>query len=572
MKAYLTTTTWLGCLWGCCLLGCSSETPAPAPDAASNANARGENPGDPPPGEARPDATTSGELSIAPSTDDRYARKTNEAAASVPAEPWTGARPELPVYPLSLEQFQAQWQIDLEAAEEPLEQVIERIVAEAPNWRPKLVVATASGDVSPDPNDVLQRPVTLKLNQVSRLEAIERVCEAAGVYPEYDHQHAFAEKHEAVIRLRPGQRGGDAVAGAAPARWVTFAGPLRIEILRVAEFPPYGVGNLKARVTSLPLPSPVRELIDGPSVTFQEVITNDDAQALTGLGQTARVIVPTALEVAESSLALQHLMRTATSLKETRGMVSLPLPRITSAVWLDSLTEGHTAQGEGVSATVRLSWATPGAWGVRYEVVSDRSLEGLVAFAFDKEGQRIHTVSYGTTWAPGFNQGSGSINLSTEPRMLAVVVVKKMQSYEREFTLENIPLARSAEQPVELPRLEFGDFERPLSVGAGELMREGIFKQVELTLHNHANKDVREIELTFSYLNAQGEKLQDSSVSVAARYQDAADPYPSLVKAGDSTKVLQSAPLCPDETAEVRVTVDAVLFSDLDRWPEGAAR
>jgi hypothetical protein len=265
-------------------------------------------------------------------------------------------------------------------------------------------------------------------------------------------------------------------------------------------------------------------------------------------------------------LQLRNLLKDVSQLAEVQGFVRLPIPLETSVAWLDSLEEGYEVRTEALSVKLLTNTVTPGSWYLRYEVFSSSSIEGLVAFAFDAAGQLIPTDSFGTSWAPGVNQGTGSLNLSQEPRMLAVVVIDKQTVFESEFALKNIPLTKSAAQPAEPMTLAFAGFDHPLTLGVGDLKRETIFKEFELTLNNHTNKDIREIEFTMHYLDAQGEKLRDNPTSVAAKYDDAKEPYPILVKAGATAKMMQTAYLCPDETRQITITLTSVLFADLERW------
>ena len=52
-------------------------------------------------------------------------------------------RPVLPLLAMSVEEFNAWWQIDLEVQEQPLGQVLEQLVAKIPDWTPEIFVAAA---------------------------------------------------------------------------------------------------------------------------------------------------------------------------------------------------------------------------------------------------------------------------------------------------------------------------------------------------------------------------------------------------------------------------------------------
>lgn len=571
---------WVGCCLLVCTLGCGSKPDATIPDSASGDATSAQGDDSKLTELARPNEDASAPSSVAklPSAlpaDDRYATGRITETKVVEVKPWTGPRPELPVYPMTVEQFNAAWEIDLDVVEQPLAKVIEQIVAEVPLWQPQLQVATDEENAGAAVvlSGALEKPISLKLSQVSRLEAIERACEAAGVYPEYAFEREFADS-KPTIRLHTGPRSrkfGRAEANPA-SQLVAFVGPQMIELTRVNEYPPYAVGSLELRRLSLPLPAPVRNLQEGPACTFERVLLADGRDVHAGHGGATHVIVPTILDVRNDRLQLKDLLRDVTQLAEVQGDVKLPIPLKTSVAWLDSLAEGYKTQTDELSVTLLTNSVSYGSWYLRYEVFSAGSLEGLVAFAFDTNGELIETDSFGTSWAPGFNQGTGSLNLAREPRMLAVVVIDKQTAFASKFSLKHIPLARSAEQPAELPSLTFDGFDHPLTIGAGELKRDAIFKEVELTMTNYSNKDIREIELTMHYLDAQGNKLRDNPTSMAAKYDNAHEPYPILVKAGATTKRVQTAYLCPDETKQVTLTVSSILFADLERWTAQSPR
>lgn len=566
---------------GCCLLailpGCGSKTEVPAPEAGSASKA-----GDLPGQHDRSNLTavtrpnedplnpSVAKQSPAVPSDDRYATGPKTAAKVIAVKPWTGPRPELPVYPLTVEQFNAAWEIDLEVADQPLAKVIEQIVAQVPLWQPQLLVATDEQNAGSALalSSALEKPISLKLSKVSRLEAIERACEAAGVYPEYAHEREPAADSKPVIRLHAGPRSRKLSSGEADSasQLVAFVGPQMIEVTQIQEYPPYAVASLELKLLSLPLPSPVVNLVEGPTCTFEHVLLADGRDVLAGPDGITRVIEPTLLDVRNDRLQLGGLLKDVSQLAEVQGFVRLPIPLQTSVAWLDSLEVGYQVQTETLSVKLLTNSVTPNSWYLRYEVFSGASIEGLVAFAFDAEGRLIPTDSFGTSWAPGVNQGTGSLNLSQEPRMLAVVVIDKQTVFESAFALKNIPLAKSAEQPAELTKLAFDGFDHPITLDIGELKRETIFKEAELTLRNRSNKDIREIEFTMHYLDAQGEKLRDNPTSIAAKYEDSKEPYPILVKAGGTTKMMQTAYLCPDETKQITITVTSVLFADLERW------
>ena len=496
---------------------------------------------------------------------DRYSQPT------IPTEtnPWKGPRPEVPVRSFSKEQFLASWQIDLDVTDKPLQDVIQQITSGVEGWNPQIVLAKKSSEFTdPLEPEILQQSVSLQLSKVSRLEAIEKACEAVGAYPQYGHERELESSTKSLITLHPGPRIKKFQAEAAdpPATLVQFAGPIMIEVTKIQQFPPYGTGSIELRMNSLPLPAPVRNLLSVPATTIQSVTVPGGENVMTGQGDSAHVILPTELDVRLETLHLKHLLKDVMHLESIAGQLSLPIPNSTSIVWIDSLVEGTVVYNDQVTAKLETNSTSPGSWYLRYSVVSDRALAGLAAFAYDEAGKLIKTDGFGTSWAPNFNQGSGSLNLSHEPRMLAVVVVNKQSTYEQEFSLDNIPLDKHEDQPEALPELAHGDAPQPVSVIVGELRKDNIFKQVNLRLVNHSNKDIREVDVLLHYLDSAGQTLRDNPTVISAKLSDASQPYPILIPAEKTADVLQTAFFCPDETTQVRVSIESVTFADLDRW------
>jgi hypothetical protein len=142
-------------------------------------------------------------------SDDRYAARGKKAdGPAIVVEPWNGPRPELPVRAMTVAQFQSAWQFDLDVSAQPLAKVIETIVAGVPGWQPQLLIATDAEQAGAAValSGALEKPISLKLQKVSRLEAIERACAAAGVYPEYTHEREFAADSKPIVRLHAGPR------------------------------------------------------------------------------------------------------------------------------------------------------------------------------------------------------------------------------------------------------------------------------------------------------------------------------------------------------------------------------
>jgi hypothetical protein len=85
------------------------------------------------------------------------------------------------VHSFSEAKFLASWQMDLNVKDLPLVEVLKEITAPVAGWEPEIVLAknSAEGERTLNP-DVLKTPITLSLQKVSRLEAIELACEAAG--------------------------------------------------------------------------------------------------------------------------------------------------------------------------------------------------------------------------------------------------------------------------------------------------------------------------------------------------------------------------------------------------------
>ena len=83
---------------------------------------------------------------------------------------------------ISSQAFEAAWKIDIDFQQQPARVVLERLFAEL-----GLRMGNAEEHAA-----ALDKPVSLQLQGVSRLQAIEQICGLVGVYPDYTQQPDLA--------------------------------------------------------------------------------------------------------------------------------------------------------------------------------------------------------------------------------------------------------------------------------------------------------------------------------------------------------------------------------------------
>ena len=169
---------------------------------------------------------------------------------------------------ISSQAFEAAWKIDIDIQQQPARVMLERLCAEL-----GLRMGNAEEHAA-----ALDKSVSLRLQGVSRLQAIEQICSQVDVYPDFTRQTDLADAGPiaAMAFMMGGMAGGKmsvqtpasepaevtlpAVllrAGARPIPLV-FTGPFALEVTRLDEYPPDATGLLEISLFAGDIPRSVQ--------------------------------------------------------------------------------------------------------------------------------------------------------------------------------------------------------------------------------------------------------------------------------------------------------------------------
>jgi hypothetical protein len=451
--------------------------------------------------------------------------------------------------------FDATWKDDLEVEDRPAGEAL-RTLAE----RMGLKVET-----TPAQDRALARHITLALQGRSRWELIEEVCRQVGFYPVYSEPGHISSLELIRLKQRPRPRP------------VAFAGPFLVELDELQEFVPHATGMLTVKVSALGLPAGVAKSLhqsEKPVWTLAEVVDDqgrdlsdpDGANLyLSGFGKTDPYgynyswIVP-----------VRNLLRDVAVIDTLRGRLHVPLPARVETLRFATTAPGAVQQAGDIEMTLRsanrqqqdfdgtvfdentFDFEFKGAQGSRVNFV-----------AYDARGQLLQTSK--NSWSGSNNEGLAQITVSGQPASVVAKVIAELQEAEYEFRMEDIPLPSHAKMPEKLEPAMFPGHEVPVTVEFVKLGEKDIGRDVQLRVTNHADKDIRVIELKFEYLDAEGKVVGEWSHNKLMR-TPGSETNPIVVAKHATTVSEVQAPFIPDETERVGVTVLRVGFIDATQW------
>ena len=479
---------------------------------------------------------------------------------------------EAPLTAMSLEEFDAWWQTDIDVRDRPLGEVLEELVARVPDWNVTLKVADGT-------NGALERPISLSLSDVSVLEAIERACAAADLHPRY--ANSFSSGAE-IVELHPGPRVPEGVPAdaAGTSGWAGFAGPAAVLIDEVEQYPPHATGRVTLRLRHLKLPPRIAEL--SHAARFEVTAATAGGRDLLGEGGGSSLILSNGVGTEPGPAhrlmyaELRGLLRDVRAVNELRGRVEVKVPTAVTTVWFDEVKSNRAQDEGGVTVVLdRVTTRPDGETRIQYSVRGADALYGMEAYAFDAAGALLEKPRTGfTTGSYSYSEqngtGDGSISFEGEPARLAVVLVTGRETFERDVVFRALPLSKSDRQPEALADLAFPGHDAPLTVESLGVTENHGFHKVRLRAANRSNKDVHEAEIVMSYLDAEGEPLKDQRATLRSGGFDFS-PRATFLKAGAETEAEEAAHFYPDDAASVNVRVNSVRFLDGTSWEPDAA-
>ncbi|MBW3539250.1 MAG: hypothetical protein KY476_03190 [Planctomycetes bacterium] len=447
--------------------------------------------------------------------------------------------PELPEA-VSLDTFNDAWQVDLEAQNRPAARVLEDLALEA----------GLSLEITGDVREPLATPVTISLPGVSHLQAFETVCREAGVTPVYEES--------GDVRLRPGPR-------ELP---VAFAGPFVIEIVELTQNPQYATGRLTVRALAAGIPESVRAAVADRSDRLLSVQVSGGAENESLLDPHAGTTwFPEEGKLLSSrqQVGLKNLLKNVETLSTVSGRVTLPVPTAVEELTFDTLSAGTMKSSGDVSVT--LTEAQSGLQTTltfRYEGVS---YDDIVFQPRDAAGEPFGPLS--VSGGGGDKNGTTTLFLDKQAASVVAVAVVGKEELSYEFEIRDVPLPDHAQMPERLEEASFEGHPAPVTVEFVSLQRDDNFPKVQLRAVNHSNKDVRQIEMKFEYLDAAGKTLKDWPANWSG--DGTASDEAAALPAGKSADIETTAFFLPEEAKSVRPVVQRIIFADASEWAPPAA-
>jgi hypothetical protein len=490
---------------------------------------------------------------------------------------------------LDADHFASSWKVTRDLQNRPAREALQTLARELG------LQLAPSGEAE----EALGRPVTLKIQDRSRLGAIEEVCRQVGLYPNFT---------AGGIHLLSGPRPGP----------VVFVGPFVVEAEPVREFPPHPTGMLRLKCFAAGLPLPVVELMrtTRPVLSIERVTTTagqdliradypaDDRPPMNvPFGAPAKSSSPTSTYETTETRFLKNLFRDLDGIHELSGRLRVPLPTRVAILRFDSLTPGAAQEAEGAhmalqqtiptdaSSLAAASAPATGGRGAPAEPSAPSALQLELHFevagvdgkrlqwaAYNKQQELLHAGEEHPT-------GVGSLHLRVpvDTAALVVKVLVETQPVEYEFQLRDIPLqGRPARQ---LEPLQYPGHAVPVEVECVSIALPGTQQALstfvlpnrnagvaKLRVRNHSQKDIETLEMKWAYLDAKGRPLHEAVHRRA--------PLASLLSEGSN--IFQVPPMIarghaevtfpfedremPPKTDRITIAVLSVGFADATHW------
>lgn len=481
--------------------------------------------------------------------------------------------------PLTMEDYEKSWKLDLNFADRPAGEVLVELLVPM-----GLILETAGAE------EALEKPVSVQAQGISRIEAVERVCAAAGLTPVYPDPHmagnmggelaktlitGFAsmmgkEAEEAMAELE-GELGaaGDGftvrlMEGARP--WpVTYAGPFALIVTGVEEEAPDPKGSVQFEVRSFGLPAGLltamteqREIIQVREIRSA---SGDNLWADEGSTFFGSPMITPVSSYEFTSLDLIGLLRGVETVERLAGTAKIEIPTRVHTVEFKGAKEGDSVKVGDMTVTLK-GVGEMSEIEIKGENVSFDSLRTKI-ICEDAEGTPMGNMGAGSMgWG---DQVTVSLNTARPPANITLKIVGESESVGYDWAFPPIPLSRFAEMPEALEEIEFGDHPVPVTVEFLEFTdSDPDFPKVRLGLTNHSNKDAADISATFYYLDASGAEMKDFPHTLQGEF--GFDGHAPAVKKGSKSKLEVTAFFMPEGTKSIRIEVTEIEFSDATTW------
>lgn len=448
-----------------------------------------------------------------------------------------------------------------------------------------------------DHADALSEPVTTDTAGMSRLEAIERIANEAGLHSALPDLQDFgimesfmgglSKAFTALIgtedslitlegkALEEYQKEFETQSGPAenaitfeagePSPRVQFHGPFRLALAAVEENPPHATGSLQLSLRAYGMPPAVLAMLEENDEGFQihavEDVNGapliDMSMSYFGGGQAVGNAFTD-----HASRDLLGLLQSVDRIARVSGAVSLVLPSEVGEVEFTTLEPGVsksvgdlrlTVDDAGTNTNIKVSG--PGD-AVKSLVVLTQP------YGADGEAMGVSYSDY-QSW----REGEGTININTEsaPTRIRMKLVTKTERLEYPFEMKDILLVRADEQPEALAELDFSGNEAPLKLTFIEVTEpDESFAKVKIRIENVSNKPVKSAFVEFVYRDASGAELNTMSSTLNGEFS--AEGWAPLAAVGASIDTEQTAFQMPKDAVSMDFRFHHVEFMDGTRW------
>ena len=484
---------------------------------------------------------------------------------------------------VSVEQFQAGWQIDVDVDGQPAREVLTRLLADLGLRLPEDAEFAKA----------LDQPVRLQRRTSSRLEAIEAICSQIGVHADYEAVRRVLEEPPPavcalpVLVLLPGKRPFP----------LTFAGPYAIGISRLDEFPPHASGYLCLSVVAA-VPASVQGFWSQESWSGLLDFHARDARGVDLVVRDTNLCAwgwntlgPIALRRGMANYILMRLLRSVGTI-HLDGRISATIPVGVETIRLDGLQTGLVAEGKKARVRVDRFQAFAETAEANPRLASERkywlslTVQGdkyipIAVVALNKAGEAvkiskypIDTSYYRSRIEPGPGTSSPvdhswHYDLDDEPESLIVKAFVELAFVEFPVQLE-ADLRRSEEQPVEPIPLQFSG-SAPLQIEVLALSEDSPFRKAALRLTNTSNKDICSINCDLIYVNPAGQTAPSSQPPISPPPTLETAVLPLLVPKASTVEIKATAFSSPKNATSATAILKAVFFADGTTWRPIAA-
>ncbi len=404
--------------------------------------------------------------------------------------------------------------------------------------------------------DVLNAPCKFVAKQVSRIEAVERLCEELGLYPQWPAAEAQVVDWSGTapapdpLRFHAGLRPLPAV----------FVGPFLVEVSDVIENTPQPTGELQVSVRSLGLASGVL----GFQNESREVLRLEKVRDSLGnpladesVFHMSEPQVRDRYYVYTLSKDLKHLLRPVEAITTIAGQVRMYLPTRVHDVTLEVGETSKKIPGGEITVT---SWGvSPRLSLVGFPAENTRVLMSPRRANGDPLGVRFQ---YSDGWNKKLDAG---LDCPSEPAYIDVKICTR-EEIVHDFVLPPVPLREFAQRPLELEELAFEGPAPLIFEQEGVLEHENGMAQLKVHIHNVSNKDVVTAMVRFEYMDGEGAVLKDFPHTLTGEYDFEIQETGPLARAGETATQETHAAFAPEAAMVVSFELLEAEFADGSRW------